>query len=258
MDERVVVFLGPTLPQKQARDLLDAHYLPPVEQGHIIQVVQSLQPRKIVIVDGAFGSVPTVRHKEILWALGRGISIYGAGSLGALRAAELAGFGMKGHGLIYRWYRSTPYAEDDEVAVAMAPPELGAAALGDALIDMRITFRRAARAGIVSEELRDRLVEIARSIHFLERSYSQTLSCAMVGVDAQEASCLRDLDEWLHHHAFSQKRADAASLLRCLATATDGSLNETINVPTFRLTEALVRDLEESGLNVGDLEAQKE
>src|SRR3712207_4912860 len=157
MDDQIVVFLGPTLPREEARTLLSAHYAAPAEQGDIVKVVRSLRPRIIVLVDGAFGSVPTVRHKEILWALAQGVEVFGVSSLGALRAAELAGYGMKGFGLIYRWYRAFPFAEDDEVAVAMAPSELGAGALGDALIDMRITFNRAARGGIIPPDLREHL-----------------------------------------------------------------------------------------------------
>jgi len=50
---------------------------------------------------GYFEIVPTVWHKEILWAMDRGIHVYGGASIGALRAAELADFGMTGIGQIY-------------------------------------------------------------------------------------------------------------------------------------------------------------
>src|SRR5690242_12155833 len=106
MTHDIVVFLGPTLPPEQASRHLDALYLPPAEQGSIFRVARTLQPRVIALIDGSFAKVPAVRHKEVLWALSRGIAVYGAASMGALRAAELGRFGMRGHGLIYRWYRA--------------------------------------------------------------------------------------------------------------------------------------------------------
>ncbi|QRM29963.1 TfuA-like protein [Microvirga sp. VF16] len=257
MDNRIVVFLGPSLPQEQARNLLQAHYAAPADQGDIVEAVQLLRPRIIVLIDGAFGSVPTVRHKEILWALAQGVEIFGASSLGALRAAELAGYGMRGYGLIYRWYRSVPFAEDDEVAVAMAPPELGAGALGDALIDMRITFNRAVRAGIVPPNLREHLVGIARSTHFLERSYSHVLTRAEAEIPAQYASSLRNLQAWLRDHTISQKRIDAIGLLRQLAMRAGTRMTEAVRAPRFQLTEAFVRDLEDAGFDIGRLGAQR-
>ena len=50
--------------------------------------------RAQVIVDGSFQWTPAVWHKEILWAMGRGVHVFGAASMGALRAAELDGFGL--------------------------------------------------------------------------------------------------------------------------------------------------------------------
>src|SRR5687768_18095211 len=125
----LVVFLGPTLPQDEAAAILDATYLPPAEQGSVVRAVRTYRPRGIVLIDGSFGKVPAVRHKEIFWALAKGITMFGAASMGAMRAAELATLGMQGYGFIYRWYSLTPLADDDEVAVAMSPADLGAEAL---------------------------------------------------------------------------------------------------------------------------------
>ena len=58
-------------------------------------------PRDIGIIDGYFEATPTVWHKEILWAMTQGIHVYGAASIGALRAAELHDFGMVGIGRVY-------------------------------------------------------------------------------------------------------------------------------------------------------------
>lgn len=229
--------------------MLDAVYRPPAEQGQVFETVQSLRPQAIVLIDGAFASVPSVRHKEILWALSRGIAMIGASSLGALRAAELAGFGMRGHGLIYRWFRKTLLADDDEVAVAMAPPELGAGALGDALIDMRITFRRAERAGILPADLHIFLVETARAAHFLERSYGHAIAQARAKGPAHWNPPLAALETWMRDHAFSQKRRDAEGLLRMIGAELAPVQSPPHDATPFTPTEAFVYDLHAAGLD---------
>ena len=69
----VAVFLGPSLPRAQAAAVLDADYLPPVRQGDIYRLVRDHRPAVIGIVDGYFHQVPSVWHKEILWALDQGV-----------------------------------------------------------------------------------------------------------------------------------------------------------------------------------------
>ena len=63
------------------------------------------RPRAVGIIDGYFQQVPSVWHKEILWAMAQGVHVFGSASMGALRAAELAPFGMRGVGLIFEAYR---------------------------------------------------------------------------------------------------------------------------------------------------------
>jgi len=152
-----VVFLGPTLRAAEAASILDATYLPPAAQGDVVRAVQRYGPSCIVIIDGAFQSVPAVRHREILWALHKGIPVVGAASMGALRAAELDRHGMVGVGEIYRWYRRFAFAPDDWVAVLHEPVEFGSQPLTIAHVDLRKTVRKARRNGLIDESLRRRL-----------------------------------------------------------------------------------------------------
>ena len=69
----------------------------PGEAGDLYRAARG-GARVIGLVDGVFEDRPTVWHKEILWALDRGVRVLGAASLGALRAAECAPFGMEGVG----------------------------------------------------------------------------------------------------------------------------------------------------------------
>ena len=102
----VLVFAGPTVAARHADSAIDAVWLAPAARGDVHRAVTLLRPRAIGIVDGYFQWVPSVHHKEILWALTRGVHVYGSGSMGALRAAELADFGMIGVGRVFEAYLS--------------------------------------------------------------------------------------------------------------------------------------------------------
>src|SRR5262245_59077732 len=111
-----VVFSGPSLPRPQAAAHPGLEWRPPVRQGDVYRAARS-KPALIGVIDGYFETVATVWHKDILWAMTQGIHVYGAASIGALRAAELADFGMKGVGSIFHQYHTGALADDDEVAL---------------------------------------------------------------------------------------------------------------------------------------------
>src|ERR1051326_4602486 len=100
-----IVFSGPSLPPSKAPVVAGVEWRPPVRQGDLYKAALS-RPALIGVIDGTFELVPTVWHKEILWAMAHGIHVYGAASIGALRAAELDTFGMQGIGRIYEAYRN--------------------------------------------------------------------------------------------------------------------------------------------------------
>ncbi len=107
------VFVGPTLPPEQVHTSGDIVCLPPVALGDVYRVAQG-GARVIGVIDGYFEGVPAVWHKEILWALSRGIHVFGSASMGALRGAELCTFGMRGVGRIFEAYRDGIFEDDDE------------------------------------------------------------------------------------------------------------------------------------------------
>src|SRR5206468_6794900 len=153
------VFVGPTLAVDDAARELPARYLPPAAEGDVYRVALE-QPAAIGIIDGYFQSVPAVRHKEILWAMSRGIHVFGCASMGALRAAELLPFGMEGVGAVFELYRDGIFEDDDEVAVAHWSAETGFVSASEAMVNIRQTLRKAERLGIISTELRVSLEKI--------------------------------------------------------------------------------------------------
>src|SRR5258708_30535800 len=98
MSRRLHVFSGPTLGAAEVREAApDAVVHPPVVAGDLSRL--AVTPGDVVvIVDGAMTARSTVRHKEILSLVGAGVEVWGAGALGALRAAELHAHGVHAHG----------------------------------------------------------------------------------------------------------------------------------------------------------------
>jgi len=120
---RAVIFAGPSLPPSTRPSDPALEWYPPVRQGDVYHAALT-RPAIIGITDGYFEVTPTVWHKEILWAMAQGIHVYGSASIGALRAAELHFFGMKGVGRIFEAYCHGILSDDDEVAVLHGPEEL--------------------------------------------------------------------------------------------------------------------------------------
>lgn len=236
---RPVVFLGPTLPRAEAEALLPgALVLPPARQGDVFRAVRAHRPGAVGLVDGAFLDVPAVWHRELLWALDRGVRVYGAASMGALRAAELHPFGMTGVGRVFAAYRDgafpgwdDAFEDDDEVAVIHAPPEAGGAALSDAMVDVRWTLLRAERAGVVGRAARDALAHAMKARHFPDR----TLAALRAQADPAPA-------EWIGAHHVSLKAQDAREMLRAVASdAADAAAGADAGAPPpFRMERALV------------------
>ena len=165
------VFAGPTLPPGHpARAGLEAHFAGPAAQGDVYLAARR-QPWGVVIIDGYFERVPAVWHKEILWAMARGVHVFGGGSLGALRAVELHPFGMVGVGAVFEAYRSGELEGDDEVALVHAPPDAGYRPLSEALVNMRWTLATAERQEVLSAGTRAALIGLAKAMFYAERSY---------------------------------------------------------------------------------------
>ncbi|MFJ7911403.1 TfuA-like protein [Kitasatospora sp. NPDC096204] len=166
---------------------------------------------RIVLIDGVFHQSPALRHKEILAALGRGIEVFGAASIGALRAAELAPYGMVGVGAVYGAYARGEITGDDEVAVGQAP-DGPRQALTIPLVNLRHMLELAGREGVVDQARAEDLLERFRAVYYPQRTPA-----------AVRAICRRaragDFLAWLagrraaDRHFGDLKRADALAAI---------------------------------------------
>jgi hypothetical protein len=209
----VYVFTGPTISPREARHELRALYLPPASEGDVYRAALK-RPEAIGIIDGYFQSVPAVRHKEILWAMSRGIHVFGSASMGALRAAELAAFGMEGVGVIFESYRDGILEDDDEVAIAHGPAETGFVPVSEAMVNVRHTLRKAEETGVISQKLGKELETRAKKLFYPDRTYQFLLESAPNDPKTKEE--LARLRRWLPNGQVNQKRDDAVVMLRLI------------------------------------------
>lgn len=228
--EHVRVYAGPTV---SADDVLaalpSAQLRPPVGRGDLYAEKWAPQDAA-VIIDGYYRDRLSVGHKEILWLMSQGVTVVGAASMGALRAAELERFGMRGVGTVFRMYSTGEIDGDDEVAVLHGPASIGYASSTAALVNIRYGCQAGATAHLISASAGERIVGAAKSLPFTHRTWDE-LQEALGQEVRSELGLLRERTssgEW------DLKRLDALS---ALASVKDGDLAE--QNPTWRQEAAL-------------------
>ena len=190
MHDKVLCYLGPSLDSGTARSILPAGiFLPPAKHADIISHLYQYEPTHILLVDGTFSQDLPVWHKECAFAALRGVRIYGASSMGALRASELADHGiMTGCGKIFHWYHEGVIDADDEVCLVYHQTPSGEYVAGSTpLVNYRAGLMEAVTQGLISSEEAEHRLAKEKSLHYSERTASE--------------------------YVFDQKREDAIELL---------------------------------------------
>jgi hypothetical protein len=203
-----VVYLGPSLRLEEAREILDAEFLPPVKRGDVDKLLREGAPDAIGIVDGQFFQNFSISPKELLKAIEAGVRIFGSSSMGVLRAVELERYGMIGVGQIFRLFANGELDADDEVAMIYDDSNLKP--ISDPLVNIRVALHAAAENGIISGDTRDLMIQEAKRIYFPERTFAYLLS--RLGSKIPEAERV-GLKHFLETSAPDAKREDAIELL---------------------------------------------
>lgn len=231
----IVVFLGPSLPQVAATRILPtATFLPPARHTDVLSVLDSHHPDVIGLIDGAFEQSMSVWHKEILFAMERGVQVWGAASMGAIRAAELQPFGMHGVGTVFEYFSGGDLADDDEVAVLHGPSETGFQPVTEPMVNLRATFAGAHERGVLSATDADRLVAAAKRLHYAQRTLPTILQGARVAPTVAESVSTFFATDYVN-----VKAADAQLLLKHFASMAAipperGLAFSTTRSPSFR------------------------
>ena len=211
----IVVFSGPSLSPIEVRGRLPGcQAAGPAGCGDIYRAAKQ-GATAIGLIDGSFDHRLSVWHKEVLWALSRGVRVYGAASIGALRGAELCRFGMQGVGQIFAWYRDGVLENDDEVAVTHEPAERGYTPRSEPLVNVRATLARALDTEVLRAPEDQVLIAIGRELFYAQRTWPAILSAALEK-NALPRQLVERLQKWLGTDPsprIDQKRLDALALL---------------------------------------------
>ena len=176
---KILIYAGLSIPFEEARQILDSSddveviYKRPIKRGDLGHDIKE-NPDIIGIIDGVFHQNSAVGHREILDVMKRGVKVFGASSMGALRASELDSLGMQGIGYCYNQYASGIIDSDDDVAVMLDSESLEA--LSVPLISMDYVFANAVSENILTQDEKDELVEISKSTFYPKRNYASTLA----------------------------------------------------------------------------------
>jgi hypothetical protein len=179
----------------------------PARQGDIARAVEE-GATAIGLIDGLFEQVAAPWHKEILLALSKGVAVYGAASMGALRAAECAVYGMIGVGEIYAGYASGELVDDDAVAQLHAPVELDYQPLTEALVNIEATLAASSGTGAIGTDEHDELLHVARRLHFKDRTIDRVVAESSLPVERRV-----EVTHFLKRSGSNVKARDARALI---------------------------------------------
>ncbi|MGY5776253.1 TfuA-like protein [Rhizobium sp. LEGMi135b] len=219
-----VIFVGPSLPDAEAFTDDTMVIRSPACQGDVMRALED-GAAAIGLIDGQFEFVAPVWHKELLFALSRGVPVFGAASMGALRAVECQAYGMVGIGRIFSDYASGLREDDADVALLHGPAELGYPALSVPLVNVDATIETAIDQAIIGKEEALWLSQAARRVFFKDRTWKRLAEAADMDIGQVRALVAK---AWT-----DQKRKDAMELIRAIAEAplqsqrTDWSFNAT-------------------------------
>ncbi|MFJ2087541.1 TfuA-like protein [Micromonospora chokoriensis] len=188
------LFLGPTGHKVAAQFIHRAglRVMPPAARGDVKDLVDSHRPGAVLLVDGRFGDVLSVGHRELLHAVDQGWQVWGVASMGAIRAAELGLDGVHGYGQVYEHLRDTQ-APDDEVALLHGPaPDY--LPMSEALVDLRAVLGTLASDGALPLSAAQEVERHLANRWFGDRTMAALVAlCEQVGGPgpAREAAALR-------------------------------------------------------------------
>lgn len=202
---RPIVFLGPSLPRDLARRTLPhADYRPPIKRGDL----EGIGAGDVVgIIDGVFAQSLAISPGEIRDAIDRGVTVYGAASMGALRAAEIPR--VVGVGRIFEMYRAGTIERDDEVALLFDPDTFKP--VTEPLINVRYAVERLVRSTTLSRDAGNALIEACAQLHYTQRTYGAIFRNSALAHNHDIDDIVRLLRN------FDVKRDDAQFLLETLA-----------------------------------------
>lgn len=228
-----IIFAGPSIaPDRVRRILPDADVRAPVQRGDL----EPVRAGAVVgLIDGFFHQNLPISPGEIRDAISRGVVVYGAASMGALRAAEIPA--VIGVGRIVEMYRTGLIERDDEVAVLIDPDS--GRALTVALVNVRFAVERLVRTGTLNRADGTAIVDAALRLHYTQRTYRTIIDESLLAANHDRADVIKLLE------TFDLKADDAQLLVETIASehrGHDGSADGTARRTTKIIPHARMRE----------------
>jgi hypothetical protein len=208
----VLVFAGPSLKMETKLKYPQYEFRPPALQGDIANAVEFSTHTHLIIIDGFYKSVPSIWHKEIIYAIENGKMVIGAGSLGAIRAAELSCYGMLGRGKVYNWYKEGKITRDPDVAVGHGSAEEDYRCFTIPIVNIKSTLEQSGNS-YTSSDIESTL-NIARSIFFERR----TMRSLCKKIESSNIATKKKMLVDLNNHYIDQKQEDCDEVLEWVTT----------------------------------------
>ena len=210
-----IVFLGPSLKLEKAKNIINADFRPPAKKGDFIKLSLFADNRKVVLIDGVFLQDYPPTPIEVFQVIRKtNFKVYGASSIGALRAVELEKFGMEGIGKIFEFYKKDIINSDDEIAVTF---DSDYNLLSEAMIDIRYNIFLAWKRQIIDKETKQIMVKLAKSIYFPFRSYDNIIEKSLDMYSLHKKSIL-NFKDYISNNRTSLKELDALRALTFISS----------------------------------------
>ena len=166
----IKVYAGLSAQSSDVQSILpDARYAPPVQRGDILSDIED-GVNSILILDGLFHQALSVSPSEIMDALRHGIRVFGASSMGALRAAELEAYGMVGVGEIFEHIRNEYAFRDDFLGQVFVDgiPQVQEASV--TYVEFEINLKLLLRRRQITRVTYEYLSALYAELHYAERN----------------------------------------------------------------------------------------
>src|SRR5215204_7478309 len=210
-----IIYLGPSLEINKAKKIIDADFKPPAKKGDFINLNLLTERRDIVLIDGVFLQEYPPSPIEVFQVIRKSnFKVYGASSIGALRAVELEKFGMEGIGKIFELYKKDIINSDDEIAVTF---DSDYNLISEAMIDIRYNFFLAWKRQIIDKETKQIMIKLAKRIYFPYRSYDNIIEKSLDLFPSRRKFILKFKD-YILSNRISLKELDAIRTLKYISS----------------------------------------
>jgi len=162
------------------------------------------------IIDGEFLQNLAVAPNEIMDAIRCGVKIYGASSMGALRAAELKDYGMLGCGEVFKHICAQQYFNDDHLGQIFYSDSVHASL---PFVDFLLAIRNL-KNKIAPKDIK--FLEISyQDLHFSERSLK---SLSILCRESVRRNKLLNALSLIEKNIVQAKKQDGIELLKLIKT----------------------------------------